>query len=64
VIGPAPMCVDCKRYDRETGTCSAYPDAILQEIFMNQWDHRLRGPARSLTPSCRQTSPTGVPAST
>jgi hypothetical protein len=45
VIGPVPMCVNCKRYDRETATCSAYPDGILQEILMNQWDHRLRGPA-------------------
>ncbi len=42
-IGPAPMCVDCKRM-RPDGTCEAYPHGIPEEIIMNRWDHRFPKP--------------------
>jgi hypothetical protein len=38
------MCYDCKRFDQRTMTCEAYPDGIPQEIFDNEWDHRLPKP--------------------
>jgi len=44
MIGPAPMCVDCDRYDRETGACAAYPEGIPVEFIMNEWDHRFPKP--------------------
>jgi hypothetical protein len=44
MIGPAPMCVGCKRYDPQSDGCEAYPDGIPEEILTNEWDHRVPKP--------------------
>jgi hypothetical protein len=39
---PAPMCVFCRHYNRQTEqlTCSAYPDGIPDVILRSVVDHR------------------------
>ncbi len=43
VIGPAPICLQCKHYDksedRETIRCDAFPDGIPDEILYTGFIH-------------------------
>jgi len=40
MIGPPPMCMWCKRLDKDGPGCEAFPDGIPDEILDNQVDHR------------------------
>jgi hypothetical protein len=47
VIGPAPMCMDCERFDdggRTRLSCEEFPDGIPDEIIDNEKDHRVPVP--------------------
>ena len=38
MIGPAPVCLQCKHYNNDL-TCKAFPNGILDEIIMDGNDH-------------------------
>ena len=38
MIGPAPICLQCKHYNNDL-TCKAFPNGILDEIIMDGNDH-------------------------
>jgi hypothetical protein len=40
----SPMCMSCKRYEREEGVCTAYQDGIPTEIILGFRDHRVPQP--------------------
>lgn len=39
-IGPPPMCVECKHYDKETLFCDAFGKTVPDAIWNNEADHR------------------------
>lgn len=44
-IGPAPICLFCKRYREamkfgDPDTCDAFPQGIPEEILLGGFDHR------------------------
>jgi hypothetical protein len=42
MIGPAPICLNCKHWhhdDEQRLTCDAFPDGIPEDIYMNAFDH-------------------------
>ena len=46
MIGPAPLCVECRHLDRSDGPfgkrwgCAAFPDGIPDAIYLGGFDHR------------------------
>lgn len=34
-----PICINCKHYDLEKSTCSAFPEQIPDEIYLGDNDH-------------------------
>jgi hypothetical protein len=43
MIGPAPICMDCKHFNsdnRKGLTCKAFPYGIPEEIITNKVDHK------------------------
>ncbi len=44
MIGPEPLCMQCKHLRPQEGpfgyVCDAFPDGIPEEIFVEGFDHR------------------------
>ena len=42
MIGPPPICFDCKHYRPDTTkmTCTAFPSGIPQKIVLSEVEHR------------------------
>jgi len=36
---PAPVCIDCKHFDKDRWNCPAFPDGIPEPILVGDNDH-------------------------